>query len=437
MTTQAAVVLMGMLAAVAVAPAQADIDAKHKHLGSASCAASLCHGSSEPRPDTVIMGNEFTVWQELDPHQFASEILKNPQSQRIARNLGIGDPMQADICLDCHGENPPEALRGPKFQVSDGVGCESCHGGSELWIASHTREGGSREEDIANGMYPTENPVARAKLCLSCHMGSKDRMITHEIMGAGHPRLSFELDTFTWLNPHYRIDADYEARNGAFNGARDWGVGQGVAALNLLEQLTDPKVGRTGIFPELVLFDCHACHKKMSGRTWTARASTGLGPGIPRLNDANLLVYRYVVGLVDVAAANRLRDQTRALHQATVNSRDGAVSAANALRATIESTLQAVATHDFNPDSLPQILRTMAADAEKGEFSDFAAAEQAAMAAQSVVIAFTTAKQIDAERSKALLAKVDGVYATVENGDRYGQNNFIAAFKQLSGAATH
>lgn len=435
MTKNAAVVLIGVVAAAISGPVLAEIQAAHKHLGSASCAASLCHGSSEPRPDTVIMGNEFTVWQELDPHQFAFDILKQPLSRKIAQNLGLGDPTRADVCLDCHGENPPPAMRGAKFQVSDGVGCESCHGGSEHWIASHTREGGSRAEDIANGMYPTQEPVARAKLCLSCHMGSKDRMITHEIMGAGHPRLSFELDTFTWLNPHYRVDADYEARNGVFNGARDWGVGQGVAALNLLEQLTDPKVGHSGIFPELVLFDCHACHKSMNGRTWTARSSTGLGPGIPRLNDANLLVYRYVVGLIDPAAANQLREQTRALHQSTVKSRDGALAAANRLKATIEATLQKVAAHDFNPDSLPQILRAMAADADKGEFADFAAAEQAAMAAQSVVVAFTTAKQIDAERSQALLRKVDGVYATVENGDRYGQGNFVAAFKQLSGAA--
>lgn len=435
MTRCAGIALLWTLAVGFAGFAQAEVITEHKHLGSATCASSLCHGASEPLPNTVIMQNEFSVWQEVDPHTNAYAILKLPQSQKIATNLGIGDPTKADMCLDCHAENPPQAMRGPKFQVDDGVGCESCHGGSEHWIASHVRRDAPRSEDLANGMYPTENPVARAKLCLNCHMGSKDRVITHRIMGAGHPRLSFELDTFTWLNPHYRVDADYEKRNGVFNGARDWGVGQGVAALTLLEQLTDSKTGQNGIFPELVLFDCLACHKRMSGRTWAARESTGLKPGVPRLNDANLVVYRYIVGLVDPAAASRLREQTRALHQASTQSRSNTIAAANTLKASIESSLQKVAEHDFSPDTLPQLLKAMAADAERGEFVDYAAAEQAAMAAQSVIVAFTTAKQIDAEQSRALLSKVDGVYATVEDGDNYRSGAFVTAFKQLSGAA--
>ena len=86
-------------------------------------------------------------------------------------------------------------------------------------------------------------PIARAQLCLSCHMGTKDRMITHRIMGAGHPRLAFELDTFTWLHPHYKIGEAWTKRKGDWNGVRDWAVGQGVAAENLLDLVTDEKAG--------------------------------------------------------------------------------------------------------------------------------------------------------------------------------------------------
>ena len=68
--------------------------------------------------------------------------------------------------------------------------------------------------------------------------------------------------------------------------ARDWAVGQGVAAINLLDQLTDPKAGWQGIFPELVLFDCYACHKRMSDKSWGPRQGTGR-PGVVRLNDSN------------------------------------------------------------------------------------------------------------------------------------------------------
>lgn len=428
--------MLGLLfAGSAVADSAVSLINQHKHLGAASCASSVCHGATEPLPGSNVMQNEFSIWQESDPHTRAYAILSQPESIRIARNLGIGDPAKADMCLDCHGSNVPVAQRGEKFQMDDGVGCESCHGGSELWIASHTNGSTSHADNLANGLYPTAQPVARAKLCLSCHMGTADRMITHRIMGAGHPRLAFELDTFTWLNPHYQVDDDYIKRKGEFNGARDWGVGQGVAALNLLDQLTDSKVAWTGIFPELVLFDCHACHKRMGGKSWAARPGTGLGPGAVRLNDANLLVYRYVVGLVDAGAARRLADQTRALHQATAQSKEATFAAARTLKASIESSLNTVAAHDFEADSLGLILRAILVDAERGEFNDFAAAEQAAMAAQSVIVAFTTAKQIDEERAKALMAQVDRVYKTVEDGDNYRAGNFVAAFRQLAGTS--
>ncbi len=72
-------------------------------------------------------------------------------------------------------------------------------------------------------MYPTEQPAARAALCVSCHLGADDRFATHEIMGAGHPRLSFELDAFSTNQPaHYIVDADYVRRKGAIEGFNLW-----------------------------------------------------------------------------------------------------------------------------------------------------------------------------------------------------------------------
>lgn len=53
----------------------------------------------------------------------------------------------------------------------------------------------------------------------------------------------------------------------------------------------------------------------MSGRTWGARPGTGLGPGVVRLNDANLVMFRHVLGVVDAKAAEDLMAATRALHR--------------------------------------------------------------------------------------------------------------------------
>lgn len=410
------------------------IDA-HKHLGVASCASSTCHGSTQKFPDSRVWQNEFAIWQESDPHARAYEILKSPASQKIARNLGLGDATKAGVCLDCHASNTPIANRGEKFQIEDGVGCESCHGGSELWISSHASSTAVHADSVSKGLYPTPDPVARAKLCLTCHMGTADRRITHEIMGAGHPRLGFELDTFTWLNPHYEIDADYIERKGEFNGARDWAVGQGVAAQNLLDQLRDPKAGWTGIFPELTLFDCHACHKQMESGSWARRPGTGLGPGVVRLNDANLVIYKHVLNVVDPAAGRRLAQQITALHQSTLISQQATLKAAATLSTTIEGTLTTVASYPFGADSLPKLIASIRSDAERGEFVDYATAEQGALAAQSIVVAFETARQVDESKSKQLDALLEALNKTVDKDSSYQPQRFIAALRSLENAA--
>ncbi len=407
----------------------------HQHLGVASCASGVCHGATQPFKDSNVWQNEYSVWSDSDPHARAYRTLLSTESKRIARNLGIPNAATASMCLDCHSDNVPAAQRGEKFLITDGVGCEGCHGGAQEWISSHTNRDVAHADNVSKGMYPTDEPVARAKLCLSCHMGTADRMITHRIMGAGHPRLAFELDTFTWLNPHYEIDEDYVSRKGEFNGARDWAIGQGIAAYNLLDVLTNDKTGSHGIFPELVLFDCHACHRVMSGKRWGPRPGTGLGPGVVRLNDANLVMFRHVLALVDPSAGDRLAGQIRGLHQATTQSRSGTNEAARTLMRSLDTSLQTVAAYNFSEAGLGKILASIQRDADRGEFRDFSAAEQAAMAAQSVVVAFDTAGKLDEAQANRLSGLVDRLYATVEREDDYQMANFTGAMRALTASA--
>jgi hypothetical protein len=416
----------GAMAASAVAA----IDA-HKHLGVASCSNSVCHGASQPFRDSHILQNEFAVWQEFDPHARSYQTLATPESQAIARKLGLGDATTAKVCLDCDTDNIASDRRGERFHITDGVGCESCDGGAELWLNSHADASVAHADNLAKGMYPTDQPVARAELCLSCHMGEKDRMITHRIMGAGHPRLSFELDTFTWLHPHYKISDSWIERKGQWNGVRDWAVGQGVAARNLLDLLVDPATGWQGIFPELVLFDCHACHRLMNGKQWGPRQGTGLGPGVVRLNDANLVMFRHVLAPVDPGAAETVRDQTRALHRATTQSRDATFAAARRLRATLDALLPRVAAFDYGPADLDTILASIGADATRGEYRDYAAAEQVAMGAQSMVVAFENAGKLEADQATSLHAKLDALYATLKDENNYSMKRFDAALASL------
>jgi hypothetical protein len=46
-------------------------------------------------------------------------------------------------------------------------------------------------DNLKAGLYPTEEPVARARLCLSCHFGNADRFVTHRL-GRRALRIAFE-----------------------------------------------------------------------------------------------------------------------------------------------------------------------------------------------------------------------------------------------------
>ncbi|MDW8479749.1 MAG: multiheme c-type cytochrome [Xanthomonadales bacterium] len=404
------------------------------HEGVASCASSVCHGAASPATAGRVRQDEVAVWQDRDPHAGAYRTLLGEESRAIAAKLGLPNAHEAPECLACHADFVPAEKRGERFQLADGVGCEACHGGAGRWLSSHARPDVPHAENLALGMYPTSDPAARAELCLSCHMGSRERRITHRIMGAGHPRLAFELDTFTWMHPHYELDEDWRARKGEVNGLRDWALGQGMAALNALELLLDEHGARDGLFPELVLFDCHACHRSLRERRWRPRVGTGLPPGVVRLNDSHLVMFRHVAGLVAPESRERLLDLTRGLHAGSRRDWAATREAAKALAAAIRELLPRVAAHPFGADGAARLLDMVVAEAERGEYADFAAAEQAAMATSSLLAAFEGLGLLEPAVVRGAQERLDALYRVLEDEDRYQPERFLAALRGLRGA---
>ena len=385
MLTGALMLLWGaVLAASTAAPPALPHQAAQQSVGTVNCASSTCHGAVAPWQGSTVQQNEYTTWSRLDKHAQAYAVLLNPLSRSIAAKLGLKQGAEnAPECLDCHSHNPAPARRGERHQVTDGVGCEACHGPAGQWIISHTAPGNRHADNLARGLYPTERPREQARLCLSCHVGDKTRYVSHRIMGAGHPRLGFELDTFSKLAPaHYKIDADWQQRKGDYDSVRLWAIGQALAAQNQLELLTDPKRGRDGLFPELALFDCHACHHPMSERKWTARL--GVGPGRMRLNDSNLLMLRAIVRAIEPASAERFSQQVDQLHQAVAGNSADPLALAGALSASIEHYLQRLEQQRFSPALQRAVLAALVDEARRAQFSDYAGAEQAYMAISSL-----------------------------------------------------
>ena len=405
------------------------------HLGVDSCGGSSCHGALEPWSGSTVQQNEFVTWQEKDPHAKAYKTLMSEASKRIAANLGLANAYEADICLDCHADNVKGPQRAKGFQLSDGVGCESCHGGAEQWLGIHISGRADHTENIKAGLFPTENPEARARLCLSCHFGDKDRIITHRIMGAGHPRMGFELDTYTMTQPaHFKLDADYAKRKGQVDHFKIWAIGQVVAVESLLDAMLDPKRNQDGIFPELVFFDCHACHHPMSNVRWEPRESTGISPGIPRLNDANILMMAALLDQVDPALAQDARNRSRALHQASLKGREATLAAAKALRDLTTPLIAKISSRNFGATEMRATMSGVIARGLKGDFIDYAGAEQATMALSAILDAMRTTGALSDGQYKDLTKLLDQAYKAIEKDEAYSPRQFLAALQTFEAA---
>jgi hypothetical protein len=409
----------------AAASAQAlPYQAKGKHLGVVNCANSLCHGSVSPWKDSNVLQTEYVTWSRVDKHHTrAYPVLLGERSQRIAKNLGLKQPAhESKVCLDCHAHNVPPAQQGERFKPTDGVSCEGCHGPAEGWIQAHTAPGATHADNVKRGLYPTSEPVALARLCLSCHLGNRDKLVTHRMMGAGHPRMSFELDTFAQTQPpHFVADADWQRRKGSYDAVRLWAVGQAVAGTEILDLMLDPRRSRDGLFPELAIFDCHACHHAMSDLRWTPRVHAS--PGRIRLNDSAFLMLRQIARrTLPPEEANLFAQRVTELHRAVAGDGGDPADAARALRSMLEAITAGLARRTFAAEDLRAIAMGLVDDGIAGQYHDYAGAEQATMAIGSVLAFMGRRGELrDVPAANAALARL---HAVVRDDERYRPERF-------------
>jgi hypothetical protein len=438
-------VLLALLPAAARADSPLPVDDKQVHMGVASCANSVCHGSVIPHIGSDIAHTEYTVWTRKDPHAQTYRDLFRDDFLAITRKLGYREPHREPRCLACHGSNVPEQYRGAKFSLEDGIGCETCHGGAEKYLATHTDKAATRAKNIANGLYPTDDIVQRARLCLSCHYGTGEHFVSHEIMGAGHPRISFEFDTFTaLLEPHVIYDADYRARKPVYSHVKMWALGQAVASKSMLDMLDDKHLRAAGLFPELSLFDCHSCHHPMSQQTWQKDESTGLGPGAVTLNDSSLLMLRLVLLEVEPKLGAALSTKLRELHVASNSSPWLTKKRAGELRQIVKSAIARIDRHEFSAKQTVALTRRLLDSGIAGEYQNYIAAEQCVMAIGALVAAWNDARPFDAATARLVNESMQGLYDSVANDESFVPAQFEAALTRLRGgrrcgprAATH
>lgn len=405
---QQVVAALLVLLLLAVAPSFSH--AERRYLGVGTCSSSNCHGSVSPKKSTNVLQNEFVTWFKHDKHSGALKALYGEDAKRIALNLGIGDPWKEKECLDCHALNVPEELRGERFSIEDGVSCESCHGPSEGWIRSHVEKDATHAENLSRGMTDLSSLSNRANLCARCHFGSEERPIDHRIYGAGHPRLTFELDTFEAVGPrHWLLDADYESRKGKYDATKAWLTSQlSQSRLALQKFLKD-----VGTVPDFSNLYCYSCHHSLEEKQFRTR-SYGGHPGAPRLNISHLLIVARATAPIESLGAGELPISLSQLHNPDMV-RSGAEKALSEV-SRIEKSLEHHALSARDRDTMKQELVALG---KSGEIYDYEIAEQIAMGLSA----------LGAEKSDA--SPMKQVYASLRQAGRFNPPAFAAAVSKI------
>jgi hypothetical protein len=276
--------------------------------GAGSCSGRACHGGLEPADPPGVQQNEYTTWLLHDKHARSYAVLTEERGRRMATNLGIEDASQDVRCLACH-VTPAAAQAADRVDLHrEGVGCESCHGAandSRPWLETHAADGrwkktphaGKRKLYEEYGMTALMDVEVQARTCAGCHVGApagKDlpaRDLNHDLMAAGHPRLTFELAVFQANQPpHRRLGKEDKYKDDPGYPAKVWAVGRVVAAQAALQLLRD-RAGRVqdgrvkdegdSPWPEFAEYGCFACHADLRNDSWRRQTDyfTGRTPG--------------------------------------------------------------------------------------------------------------------------------------------------------------
>jgi len=391
----------------------------------------------------VVRQDEVLRWQEpsspAGKHSQAYSVLLGKRSGQIARNLGIGKASSAPMCLGCHAD--PAASRGNSFQLADGVGCESCHGGASNWIASHYAVGASHANNVARGMKPLENPKVRAGVCLDCHFGSaaQGQFVNHRIMAAGHPRISFELDLFSSLQQHHDEDADYVARKRRTDNVQLWAVGQALALKRSLDLYASASRGTEGAFPEFYFFDCHSCHRRIydqadAVKTGVRNPGRPIPEGMPPYNDENMIMLSAAARITAPALAGQFDKASKDFHAALALDRSSAIAAARSLSIAADNLANNFASSSFGSGQAFAIIDIIATDAIAARLTDYEGSVQAVMAIDTLLSALVRSGNITQGAAAGIRANVNRAYGAVRDPNDYRPSEFRSAIGAAASA---
>jgi Cytochrome c554 and c-prime len=397
-----------------------------KYVGPGSCSATACHGGIRPMPNSRILQNEYSTWVLQDKHAQAYKALETPVAQRMAKIMGLESATSAPRCLACHALSVSQEKRGREFDVSEGVTCENCHGPASGWLGQHTLKNWTHAQSVALGMHDLPNLENRTEQCLTCHMGTAEKNVDHELIAAGHPDLVFELDSYQVVMPMHWKKPDDPAM-----GIRTWSVGQAVKLRQALLRLSRRAEGP--VWPEFAEMECFACHHDLTkaDKSWRQeRGYQNRRPGNPPWNAAHYAVLRVVLKSVDPGLAVQLdKDfgEVYALASRINPDRKELAQRANKAAGTADQVAEKLNSMPVDREKASRMMAAIVANSDELAAQGTRTAEQAAMAIEALTAAEGRSNQADVKSA------VDALFRQLDNPSQYNGYNFAAQLKRVSG----
>jgi hypothetical protein len=405
-----------------------------KYTGPGSCASTSCHGSVSPRAETGVLQNEYSTWIVKDKHSKSYGVLTEKVGERMAGLLGLGKAETAPRCLACHALDVPASDRARTFDLSDGVSCESCHGPAAGWLGPHTERDWSHQKSVALGMYDTRDLVKRTEKCLSCHLGNADKFVDHEMIAAGHPDLFSEMQSFSAVMPRHWKESGQSGHEDPWYAVRELTTGQAVQVRESMTRLAAR--GRGKEWPEYSELQCEACHHSLTppDQSWRqARGYAGRRPGNPPWNASRFTVFHYVVHELDPQDAAELDTQFSKLAQlmSQLNPDRGAVqSAATSAAQLADMLVSRIVAATYDSALALRLSKTISADADAISDQGEQSAAQAAMALQSLVVAYDRDGKLP--NSSERRAAISGLFQQLNNVSSYDPARFAHQMRQVN-----
>jgi hypothetical protein len=416
--------------------------------GAGSCSAVACHGSIKDvkSPLSSVRRNEHTTWISSDKHSRAYAVLFDMRSDLIVQKLAGSESEYTKAhedarCLACHTTPRPATELGPTAWLnSDGVGCESCHGSAAKYIGPHTTwtwKEKTRAQKASKqwGLQNTKDLKVRAEICAGCHVGERSgglsvREVNHDLIAAGHPRLSFEFSAYLENMPPHWDEKDENAGEAGSRGpaanfaARTWAVGRLTtikAALALLERrlgeaekrlaaaepLPEPLAAIPAAnnspaaqWPEFSEYGCFSCHHDLRDQAWR-RAPRARGAAVGSLRwgtwimPGSAALFALPAGRRDNQTPTEALDRLAALMEkpGTVPQIKSAVQDASR---SIDGCLDDVAKHGFDVKTIECLIDRIN---DKKAWDDVASWDEAAQRYLALVPLYQSWRALDPARA--------------------------------------